>query len=99
MLFGIPWSIIYLARMNYDLEEAMEEDSDSEQPADSAAAAAVKAAGSAPVLSGEDPNPVLFLEGLPAEVTDDMMAVLFQQYVTARKFVLPRSTIQGKAMN
>ncbi|KAH9824864.1 hypothetical protein DFH28DRAFT_877964 [Melampsora americana] len=50
------------------------------QPADSAAAAAVKAAGSAPVLSGEDPNPVLFLEGLPAEVTDDMMAVLFQQY-------------------
>lgn len=63
-----------------DGEEAMEEDSDSEQPADSAAAAAVKAAGSAPILSGEDPNPVLFLEGLPAEVTDDMMAVLFQQY-------------------
>ncbi|KAI9608584.1 hypothetical protein H4Q26_004767 [Puccinia striiformis f. sp. tritici PST-130] len=62
-----------------DDEEAMEEDSDSEQPADSAAAAAVKAAGSAPILSGEDPNPVLFLEGLPAEVTDDMMAVLFQQ--------------------
>ncbi|MBW0465076.1 hypothetical protein O181_004791 [Austropuccinia psidii MF-1] len=63
-----------------DDEEAMEEDSDSEQPVDSAAAAAVKAAGSAPILSGEDPNPVLFLEGLPAEVTDDMMAVLFQQY-------------------
>jgi hypothetical protein len=62
-----------------NVEEAMEEDSDSEQPVDSAAAAAVKAAGSAPILSGEDPNPVLFLEGLPAEVTDDMMAVLFQQ--------------------
>lgn len=68
------------ANVEDDDEEAMEEDSDSEQPIDSAAAAAVKAAGSAPILSGEDPNPVLFLEGLPAEVTDDMMAVLFQQY-------------------
>ncbi|KAG0144460.1 hypothetical protein CROQUDRAFT_660030 [Cronartium quercuum f. sp. fusiforme G11] len=63
-----------------DDEEAMEEDSDSEQPVDSAAAAAVKAAGTGPVLSSEEPNPVLFLEGLPSEVTDDMMAVLFQQY-------------------
>ncbi|KAH9469822.1 hypothetical protein Pst134EA_007099 [Puccinia striiformis f. sp. tritici] len=61
-------------------EEEMEEDSDSEQPADSAAANAVKVAASAPILSGEDPNPVLFLEGLPAEVTDNVMAVLFQQY-------------------
>ncbi|CAH7671020.1 hypothetical protein BY996DRAFT_4584092 [Phakopsora pachyrhizi] len=63
-----------------DVEEAMEEDSDDENQVDSAAAAAVKAAGSAPVLSGEDPNAVLFLEGLPAEITDDMIAVLFQQY-------------------
>ncbi|GAA6012054.1 hypothetical protein JCM10207_005111 [Rhodosporidiobolus poonsookiae] len=29
---------------------------------------------------GSEPNPILFVEGLPAEVTTDMLSTLFQQY-------------------
>ncbi|GAA5975198.1 hypothetical protein JCM11641_004390 [Rhodosporidiobolus odoratus] len=29
---------------------------------------------------GDDPNPILYIEGLPAEVTTEMLSTLFQQY-------------------
>ncbi|KAK4055691.1 hypothetical protein OIV83_000237 [Microbotryomycetes sp. JL201] len=55
-----------------DDEMEMEEDSD-----DDTAAAAVSAPKPA---IGETPNQILFVEGLPAEVTSDMLQPLFQQY-------------------
>lgn len=50
--------------------DAMEEDSDEEEPAAQAIAA-----------SGTEANPTLFVEGLPEEVTSDMLSPLFQQCV------------------
>ncbi|KAM0788771.1 hypothetical protein ACM66B_002861 [Microbotryomycetes sp. NB124-2] len=55
-----------------DDEMEMEEDSD-----DETTAAAVSAPKTA---TGETPNQVLFVEGLPKEVTTEMLSPLFQQY-------------------
>lgn len=53
--------------------DAMEEgDSDDE-------AAAEPGPGPAAAEHGETPNPILFVEGLPVEVTADMLLPLFQQ--------------------
>jgi len=51
----------------------MEEDSDEEE-------AGPKPAEAAPVPQME-PNHILDVSGLPKEITDDMLKVLFQQYI------------------
>lgn len=57
-----------------------EDDSDDEQQA---AAVAAKAAASAPAVPapGDQPTNILFLEGLPLDLTSDMLLPLFQQSV------------------
>ncbi|GAA5879594.1 hypothetical protein JCM5296_003038 [Sporobolomyces johnsonii] len=52
-------------------EDAMEEESDEDAPEPARPAAPEQ---------GSEPNPILFIEGLPAEVTSDMLSALFQQY-------------------
>lgn len=47
----------------------MEESDDEEAPAPTAG-------------QGSEPNPILYIEGLPAEVTSDMLSALFQQCVS-----------------
>lgn len=54
----------------------MEEDSDEETPV-----ANGKGVGPAAAAQGDEPNPILFIEGLPLTVTDTMLYPLFQQYV------------------
>ncbi|BGP15247.1 hypothetical protein JCM10213_000710 [Rhodosporidiobolus nylandii] len=49
-------------------EDEMMEESDDEDAAPPAAE------------QGSEPNPILYIEGLPAEVTTDMLSTLFQQY-------------------
>jgi len=61
------------------MTDAMEEETDSEDDAPGPKAAAL---GPPQPATGEAPNPVLFVQGLPAEVTSDMLSPLFQQYVT-----------------
>lgn len=56
----------------------MDEESDEEAPE--------PAPGPAAAAQGSEPNPILFIEGLPAEVSADMLLPLFQQYARA----LPR---------
>lgn len=58
--------------MNAVLSDAMEEDSDEEGPAPT---------GPATAEQGSEPNPILFIEGVPAEATADMLSTLFQQLV------------------
>ncbi|PRQ75035.1 hypothetical protein AAT19DRAFT_14057 [Rhodotorula toruloides] len=48
-------------------DDAMEESDDEEAPAPTAG-------------QGSEPNPILYIEGLPAEVTSEMLSALFQQY-------------------
>ncbi|GAA5865479.1 hypothetical protein JCM3774_005653 [Rhodotorula dairenensis] len=58
-----------------DEDDAMEESDDEE-----AAEEAAPSFGPASAAQGEVPNPVLFAEGLPTEVTSEMLSALFQQY-------------------
>lgn len=53
------------------------EESDDEGAAEEAA----PSFGPASAAQGEVPNPVLFAEGLPTEVTSEMLSALFQQCV------------------
>lgn len=51
----------------------MEESDDEDAPA----------AGPATAEQGSEPNPALFVQGLPAEVNTEMLSALFQQYVVS----------------
>ena len=55
----------------------MEEDSDEDLPEPAA-----PAPGPAAAAEGSDPNPILFIEGLPSEITAEMLNPLFQQSVS-----------------
>lgn len=55
--------------------DAMEEDSDSETPNPNSTKQTVSSVAAA----SDDPSPVLFVQGLPATVTSDMLNPLFQQ--------------------
>ncbi|KAL8290098.1 hypothetical protein RQP46_003037 [Phenoliferia psychrophenolica] len=55
-----------------DDDDAMEEESDDEAPA--------PAPGPAAPAQGSEPNPILFIEGVPSDATADMLSTLFQQY-------------------
>lgn len=55
--------------------DAMEEDSDEDIPTP----LAKPGTGPATAAEGSDPNNILFIEGLPAELTSDMLTPLFQQ--------------------
>lgn len=60
----------------------MEESDDEEAPAPTAG-------------QGSEPNPILYIEGLPAELTGDMLSTLFQQYVA---FTASPSSLQGNVL-
>lgn len=47
-------------------------------------------AGEAVEEQGSEPNPILYVEGLPAEVTSEMLSTLFQQYVFISVLFPPR---------
>ncbi|GAA5902243.1 hypothetical protein JCM6882_000483 [Rhodosporidiobolus microsporus] len=53
------------ARQDEDDDEMMEESDDEAEPV---------------AEQGGEPNPILFVEGLPAEATSEMLSTLFQQY-------------------
>lgn len=67
----------------------MEEgDSDDEAvPSSAAAAASAALIALATAEQGETPNPILFVEGLPVEITADMLLPLFQQCVLLLPFL------------
>lgn len=62
--------------MEHDATDAMEEESDDEAPAP------VTAPGPVTAAPGSAPTNILFIAGLPKEVTAEMLLPLFQQCVT-----------------
>ncbi|GAA5937295.1 U1A/U2B"/SNF family RNA-binding protein [Sporobolomyces koalae] len=54
-------------------DDAMDEDSDEDEPVPAASTASLEQAGT-------QPSQVLYVAGLPQEVTTDMLSALFQQY-------------------
>jgi hypothetical protein len=68
--------VLVMVRLRTD---AMMEESDDEE------------AGEAVEEQGSEPNPILYIEGLPAEVTSEILTTLFQQCVYP--FLLPSLTV------
>ena len=60
----------------------MEEESDDDAPG--------PAPGPAVQAQGFEPNPILFIEGVPSEATADMLSNLFQQSVAGVCIFSPR---------
>ncbi|GAA5955520.1 hypothetical protein JCM8115_006778 [Rhodotorula mucilaginosa] len=63
-----------------DGEEQEEDDAMEESDDEEAAEEAAPTFGPASAAQGEVPNPILYAEGLPTEVTSEMLSALFQQY-------------------